>query len=423
MLYRSYCLLFVPWSVEVEIEMSVRGKAQGSFLELVHISSTPSRQLNRLLDTSVQLSSLPLAALKPLDQPASALARPASTTRSTMCRSHGTLFYGVWVMTSSLQFAVQSYEKTKAPLQALQLIQLRLRAGSLQIKEQDSHTTARNLSTEMWKLIAQHLIDDALHQAEQAAIDVYRCEGCKIALNGDDEAPRSAGWTTKNAQRNGQVWKSGWSQPSCEHCCDVLIEQEPFPQPDFVSASVSLWLRSTPELTFPCSPQPVVQKLLAQFGLCMPYAEVWKDEPESDHCFNSLSAIALPLTATAPMPETPNTSFHRPHHNPFPSLTSEAMHDSGSSSSVVNVSLQAFDAPNKMKNVQQRFSELIKMYRLQVVDRVEAEILPESTPLVDASQDGKKTKKKKKKSTKIVNAKSRNLAPRWMVWSLCEPCD
>ncbi|ORY86048.1 hypothetical protein BCR35DRAFT_330741 [Leucosporidium creatinivorum] len=289
-----------------------------------------------------------------------------------MCWSHGTLFYGVW------------------------LLQLRLRNGVLQIKEQDSHMTARDLSKETWKLIAQHLLDDALLEAEQKEIAEYRCEGCKIALN-VDEGPRWAGWADKNAQRKGQVWKSGWDKPSCEYCQEELYDHEPFRKPEFSA----------------------VENLLGQFGLCMPYSEVWKQDPESDHCFGSLSAIALPLTSTAPLPANPTSaSFRRPNHPVFPSLVAEAIHDYGSGSSVVNVSLKAFDAPNKMKNVQQRFSELIKTYRLAVVDRIETSIIPDSPPVAEASQDGKKKLKKKIKSTKLVKVQKNNLAPRWMVWSL-----
>lgn len=63
-----------------------------------------------------------------------------------------------------------------------------------------------------------------------------------------------------------------------------------------------------------------------------------------------------------------------------------------------------------MKNVQRGFSDLIKTYRLQVVDRIETQNLPVS-PLADAPEDGKKKFKNKKKSTKLIKVEKKNLAP------------
>lgn len=155
-----------------------------------------------------------------------------------MCWAVGCLLFGVWVKSSDLKFAAEAYDRVKAPLKALELIKQRQRTGVLLCKDQETRKTVRDFSREIWSRIGQHLIDGEIEAAEQEAIRGYRCPGCAIVMN-VDEGRRWAGWADKNAERKGEVWRSGW-EPSCEYCMEGVYEGDPFEKPDFVSAYISL---------------------------------------------------------------------------------------------------------------------------------------------------------------------------------------
>lgn len=80
----------------------------------------------------------------------------------------------------------------------------------------------------------------------------------------------------------------------------------------------------------------------------MPYDEVWKKDPESYHDFDSLSAIALPLSSKLAMPPCESelvlreswfvstdsviaTNPNARRANTYPVVSAEAQHDYGSS--------------------------------------------------------------------------------------------
>ena len=112
---------------------------------------------------------------------------------------------------------------------------LRQRAGTLHVKDQDSHKTVRDFSREIWQRVSAALIASAIDEAEQTLINSYRCDGCQIELGVDDEGPRWAEWADLNAKREGEVWKSSWAEPSCQYCVDAICEKDPFEKPNFVS--------------------------------------------------------------------------------------------------------------------------------------------------------------------------------------------
>ncbi|ORY86034.1 hypothetical protein BCR35DRAFT_302688 [Leucosporidium creatinivorum] len=311
-----------------------------------------------------------------------------------MCWSNATLFYGLWVTTASLNFAATAYKATRPTILAIDLIISRRRRGQLEVEGQDEKTTARELPEEVWELVKDHLLGLEVRQVELDTLDRLRCFSCGENNGGSDcccpecEGAREARWTE-------------WGYPDCEsgYCIENAMDSE------------LLWTR-TPEQV------EAIQALLAHHGLRMPSTEMWHEEPESYYCdFESLSAISLPLRSANSLV--------------FPSARAEGMHNFGPGCSVLSFSLEALLLP---ADADRRFRRLVSNYRLRVVDRTQDSALApndphlsiNSTPKISPSKDEKtvvKTASKKEaeeeKETPKLFAEAE---PRWMLWSLCEPC-
>jgi len=136
-----------------------------------------------------------------------------------MCRSSVTLFYGLWVKSWSLAFAADAFDKIHPTLLGIDLIARRWREGKLQAEEQDQMTTARDLPGEVWELIKQEVIDEAVLDEEAEQLKAHcLCLRCRHAH----------GWITNEELKQGPppartrkeedpIWTS-WDDMQCGEC-------------------------------------------------------------------------------------------------------------------------------------------------------------------------------------------------------------
>nr|CRX79287.1 hypothetical protein [Leucosporidium scottii] len=316
-----------------------------------------------------------------------------------MCWSHATLFYGLWVTTASLNFAATAHKATRPTSLAIDLIISGRRRGQLEIEGQDEKTTARELPEEVWDLVKDQLLGIEVREVELDVLDGFRYEDCRLRGNSCDchncEFKR---------RLEGQVkprWTS-WGYPNC--ITGVCVEAAA--DSGFLHARTSEQIKD-------------IRALLAYHGLQMPSTEMWYEDPEcfgSD--FNSLSAISLPLRSNSV--------------NRFPSARSDCKHGHGAASAVLNFSPNSLLVP---ADAHHRFRRLVSSYRLQARDRTQDLALSPNDPQLSLSdpippstnieRDKADDKSAIKKEAEVKEAPKlfAEAEPRWMLWSLCEPCD
>ncbi|ORY54363.1 hypothetical protein BCR35DRAFT_355896 [Leucosporidium creatinivorum] len=274
-----------------------------------------------------------------------------------MCRSSVTLFYGLWVKTWSLVFAARAHEKIQPPLLALDLIIARRRSGKLVVEEQETRTTARDLPEEVWELIKQEIIDEAIHQEEEEAFELYRCSSCKFALgeNWETALAKVEGPSSCSPNREKEledVW-TDWRDLRCDDCAE--------------------WIRSWfGEIEWMGSERKVetITALLAPHGLRLASRSTFCAHDQQWPRFDELSGLALPLHSSA--------------GGSYPSSESEARgyEHERCGSGVLEFSPLALSLPS---NAELRFRRLISTYRLEPEDPTSSTIT--STLLRNLSPD------------------------------------
>jgi len=151
----------------------------------------------------------------------------------------------------------------------------------------------------------------------------------------------------------------------------------------------------------------------------MPSTEIWHEDPECFFFdFDSLSAISLPLRSNS--------------LNRYPSARSECSHDYGAGSAVLNFSPHSLLVP---ADAHRRFRRLVSSYRLKARDRTQDLALAPNDPQLSLSDptppptnterdkaDDKSAIKKRAEVKKEAPKLFAEAEPRWMLWSLCEPC-
>jgi len=154
----------------------------------------------------------------------------------------------------------------------------------------------------------------------------------------------------------------------------------------------------------------------------MPISRTWHSEPCAEYGvdFGALSPISLPLRGTD-APEYPQVEAEQDH-----SFEGSSFHV------VANISPATFNLP---ADIHLRFASLVKTYGLQVVDRASCEILPSQPPPPKPETEGEKptgdkagvegvgsTKGKEKAKKPVKELKFGRVEPRWMIWSVGDPC-
>jgi hypothetical protein len=138
-----------------------------------------------------------------------------------MCTSTVILFYGVWVKTWSLVFAAKAYKKAASALLAIDIILRRRRTGQLSVKERlKKRKNAMDLPEEIWSIIKQSVIDEALEDAEESVLSQNRCQGCNVAL-GESSVGDGSDLEDSQPKPLNKVLTQ-WDKPVCEECLDLL---------------------------------------------------------------------------------------------------------------------------------------------------------------------------------------------------------
>lgn len=144
-----------------------------------------------------------------------------------MSSSSVTLFYGLWVETWSLAFAADAYAKVHPTLLAIDLICARRRRGELRCAEEQGETTAVDLPVEVWELVKQQVIDQAVDDAEQGEIARKRCPNCRQDLGEElskadlEKIEQDRSWPAEVAD----MWAT-WEYPQCAWCFDHVTGYE-----------------------------------------------------------------------------------------------------------------------------------------------------------------------------------------------------
>jgi len=153
-------------------------------------------------------------------------------------------------------------------------------------------------------------------------------------------------------------------------------------------------------------------------GLGLPNHEFWSTSPEDAFWdFESLSAIALPFRSTS--------------SDAFPTVKAKDAHPEGLGihvSTVVELSSEALIIP---ADADRRFRRLVSSYRLHVVDRVKATILPLNDPQIShhnpppTDKHDKALDKSSDKNAETTTETPKLFAeaePRWMLWTKGDGC-
>ncbi|ORY54372.1 hypothetical protein BCR35DRAFT_316112 [Leucosporidium creatinivorum] len=317
-----------------------------------------------------------------------------------MCTSTATLLYGLWVTTASLAFAATAHHRTRAPFLAIDLILLRRRSGQLKLLREGASALVM-IPPEVWEQVKKQLVLIEVRLAELNEIAEFRCRQCSL-----DDVVSSALELVQLGGRGGSFtvkyeWDAWGPPPSgCNGCWER------------VHSDVLVLL--TPDM------RKNIKTLLEPYGLCMPVNRDWKSDPSVEFGvdFDSLSPISLPLRGPDP--------------SKYPQVEAEQDHDYEYSSShaVANISPAIFHLPS---DIYLRFASLVKWYGLEVIDRATAEILPShlSVPPAEAQGDRPTTSKgdgaasangKEKERKAIKELKFGPVEPRWMIWSIGDPC-
>ncbi|ORY54362.1 hypothetical protein BCR35DRAFT_225836 [Leucosporidium creatinivorum] len=322
-----------------------------------------------------------------------------------MCTSTATLLYGLWVTTASLAFAATAYSRLQPVARAIDLIHLRRRSGQLKLlREGDSALVM--MPPEVLEQVKQQLLLVEKRVAELEQLAELRCDEC---LREDMMRSLLASATLRGARAEMLIyeakyeWDTWGPPPACDGCWENLYE-----------AGVDLLTTETTEITI-----KHIKSLLEPFGLCMPFDRVWNSDPGAEfrrRDFDSLSPISLPLRGT--------------NASKYPQVEAEQDHqyEYSSSHAVANISPAIFDLP---VDIHLDFASLVRTYGLEVADRTTVEILPSLPPSssTDAQDDKPTTSKgdgaasaqgKEKKATKELNFVP--VEPRWMLWSIGDPC-
>ncbi|ORY52714.1 hypothetical protein BCR35DRAFT_310607 [Leucosporidium creatinivorum] len=317
-----------------------------------------------------------------------------------MCTSTATLLYGLWVTTASLAFAATAHHRTRAPFLAIDLILLRRRSGQLKLLREGASALVM-MPPEVWELVKRQLVLVEAHDAELKEIAEFRCRQCSL-----DDVVGSAFEHVQLGGGEGRFtveysWDT-WGPPpnDCDGCWENVFEGEtPFLE------------KETRENT---------KALLQPYGLCVPIDRVWTSEPGAEIRvdFDSLLPISLPLRGSNSVA--------------YPEVEAEQDHDYEYSSShaVANISPAIFDLP---ADIHLRFASLVKTYGLEVIDRTTVEILPSNPPppRTEAQDDKRMTTKaegaasaqgKAKEKKAVKELKFGRVEPRWMLWSIGDPC-
>jgi hypothetical protein len=142
-----------------------------------------------------------------------------------MCFSNATLFYGLWVTTTSLDFAATAHKATRPTILAIDLTISRRRRGKLETKGQDERTTARELPPEeMWELVKDQLLGVAVEKAEEDRLSSFRCQWCIEQAWG---VSGTNGWCPYHSDgpEPGPLYTwSRWSEPGCDSCLDNILD-------------------------------------------------------------------------------------------------------------------------------------------------------------------------------------------------------
>ena len=143
-----------------------------------------------------------------------------------MSSSTVTLFYGLWVKTWSLVFAAEAYALVHPTLLAIDLFCLRRGKGQLITEVEGSpKRTAADLPAEVWEMVKQQVIGQALWDAEQAVLDEHRCPRCRKELGEElsaaqqKVADRSATWLQPYVGKCER-----WSEQTCQCCLDRYLD-------------------------------------------------------------------------------------------------------------------------------------------------------------------------------------------------------
>lgn len=166
--------------------------------------------------------------------------------------------------------------------------------------------------------------------------------------------------------------------------------------------------------------------LLAEYGLALATDREWPSDPETEfHDFDSLLAITLPMRDSTPSPR----------YNTLVSAEADHSYEGASTHKVANISP---DVLRLTPDAARRFAALVKLYPLKMVDRASCEILPPAparcaSKVKQAKEDGGDGAEKEKEKQKVVGQRGRKESvkkefkfgpaePRWMVWSVFDPC-
>ncbi|GAA5863682.1 hypothetical protein JCM5353_002133, partial [Sporobolomyces roseus] len=173
-----------------------------------------------------------------------------------MCTAEATFFYGVFVQAAYLCFASDSFKANKKSLFAIDLICSRRRKGHL--STDGSATAILSVPYEVWEMIKSQVIDFGMRKAEKSMLKKYF---------GEDDREDHLALTSWGAIDSGDYGLDGFYEDSGAR--EMLKDRK-----------------------------SDLQRVLATFGLALPFDCPYSKEEYPQYDPFALSAISLPLRKT-----------------------------------------------------------------------------------------------------------------------------
>ena len=142
-----------------------------------------------------------------------------------MCTARVQLVYGLWVTTASLRFSVAGLQSSAGARQAIKLISLRSRNGTLVNSDNTGYTPLASIPVEIWNLIRREVLLDAIQQAQYDTMDKLRCRECDsdaieefYEIHGDSE-------TFAEDLKAFRMSMKDWIYPESERLCNLFVQR------------------------------------------------------------------------------------------------------------------------------------------------------------------------------------------------------
>lgn len=136
------------------------------------------------------------------------------------------LFYGLFVTTSSLYTAAETYSKVQGPLLAIQLILHRKSTSTLVItqSEQNAIAAVTILPVEIWNMIKAELVRVELGDAQKELANRFVCDSCKERSSFHRLFSHAA---TVEELEIATRWEQ-FPINECDGCFDTVFDSDPW---------------------------------------------------------------------------------------------------------------------------------------------------------------------------------------------------